>query len=341
MPRSLPRRPRVVLAMAPDIATALFDASSLTRLITVADVDPELVIDDFSDPRAAEALSAAEVLLTGWGAPVLDADALAAAPRLRAVVHSAGSVRRHITGACWRRGLQITSAAWANALPVAEYTVAMIVFANKRLLRIREVYREHRGVRPDLHRLYAGTGNYHRTVGIVGASRIGRRVLELLRAYDLDVLLHDPYATPSQAASLGAELVDLDELCQRSDVVSLHAPQLPETRHFIDGARLAMLPDGATLINTARGTLVDQDALIAELSTGRIDAVIDVTDPDVLPADSPLYDLPNVFLTPHVAGSLGTELQRLATASIDEIERYAAGSPFAHAIKQEDLEYTA
>jgi phosphoglycerate dehydrogenase-like enzyme len=86
---------------------------------------------------------------------------------------------------------------------------------------------------------------------------------------------------------------------------------------------------------------VDQDALIAELSTGRIDAVIDVTDPDVLPADSPLYSLPNVFLTPHVAGSLGTELQRLAMASVDEIQRYAAGLPFAHAIKQEDLEYTA
>ena len=341
MPRSLSRRPRVLLAMAPDTAAALFDASSMTRLVTVADIDPTFVVDDLGDPASVVALSAAEVLLTGWGAPVLDADALAAAPRLRAVVHAAGSVRRHITEACWRRGLHITSAAWANALPVAEYAVAMIVFANKRLFRIRQFYRENRGIQPDLRQLYAGAGNYHRTVGIVGASRIGRRVLELLRAYDLDVLLYDPYATPSQAASLGAQLVGLDELCRRSDVVSLHAPQLPETRHLIDAPRLATLPDGATLINTARGALVDQDALIAELSTGRIDAVIDVTDPDLLPGDSPLYDLPNVFLTPHVAGSLGTELQRLATASIDEIERYAAGLPFAHAIRQEDLEYTA
>ncbi|HEY4020294.1 MAG TPA: hydroxyacid dehydrogenase [Pseudonocardiaceae bacterium] len=333
--------PRILLAMTPDIAPRLFDSRARTRLAAIADVDPDFVVDDFTVPDAAEALAETEVLLTCWGAPVLDATVLASAPRLRAVVHAAGSLRRHITEACWRRDLQITSAAWANALPVAEYTVAMIIVANKRLLRVRDLYRRHRGTRLDLHQLYTGAGNYDQTVGIVGASRIGRRVLELLRPYDLRVLLYDPYSTPAYAESLGAKLVGLDELCQRSDVVTIHAPQLRDTEHLIDAARLAMLPDGATLINTARGTLVDQDALVAELATGRIDAIIDVTDPDVLPADSPLYNMPNVFLTPHVAGSLGTELHRLGAAAIEEIQRYAAGLPFAHAIKREDMERTA
>jgi phosphoglycerate dehydrogenase-like enzyme len=335
------RRPRVLLAMNPDLAPDLLDHASRTRLAEVADIDFKLVVDDFPGSAAAAALREADLLFTCWGVPELDEPTLAAAPRLRAVVHAAGSIRRHITEACWRRGLLVSSAAWANALPVAEYTVAVVLLANKRVLRIRDAYRAQRGIRPDLQALYVGAGNYHRTVGIVGASRIGRRVLELLRPYDLELLLYDPFLTQAQASAMGARLVGLDELCARSDVVSIHAPQLPTTRHLIDRDRLALLRDGATLVNTARGSLVDQDALITELSTGRIDAVIDVTDPDVLPADSPLYDLPNVLLTPHIAGSLGNELHRMAATAVDEVERYAAGLPFAHPVSQEDMEHSA
>ncbi|NEE43366.1 hydroxyacid dehydrogenase, partial [Streptomyces sp. SID8455] len=87
------------------------------------------------------------------------------------------------------------------------------------------------------------------------------------------------------------------------DVVSIHAPELPQTRHLFDAGRLALMRDGATLVNTARGSLVDTDALVKELVSGRIDAVLDHTEPEVLPVDSPLYDLPNVLLTPHIAGS--------------------------------------
>jgi phosphoglycerate dehydrogenase-like enzyme len=334
-------RPRVLLAMNPDIAPELLDDASMIRLGATADIDFDLVVNDYTSPGATAALHQAEVLLTCWGAPAIDETVLAAAPRLRAVVHAAGSVRRLITEACWRRGLSITSAAWVNALPVAEYTVAVILLANKRVLHVRDAYRQHRGARLDLHTLYTGAGNYHRTVGIVGASRIGRRVLHLLHPYDLDLLLYDPFLTPAQAAGLGAQLVGLDELCARSHVVSVHAPELPTTHHLIDRGRLALLRDGATLINTSRGTLVDQDALTAEASTGRIDAVIDVTEPDILPADSPLYDLPNVLLTPHIAGSLGNELHRMAAAAVDEIARYAAGLPFAHPLSREDLEHSA
>jgi phosphoglycerate dehydrogenase-like enzyme len=334
-------RPQVLLAMNPDVAPRLLDPDSKARLAAVADIDLRLVVNDFTDLAAAAALRETELLLTCWGAPTLDEQVLAAAPRLRAVVHAAGSVRKLVTEACWDRGIHVTSTAWANAQPVAEYTLATEQLANKPVLRIRDVYREHRGARLDLHAMYTGAGNYGRTIGIIGASRIGRRVLELLRPYDLDLLLYDPFLTTAQASALGARLVSLDELCCRSDVVSVHAPQLPTTRHLINSSRLALLRDGATLINTARGSLVDQDALIAEVSTGRIDAVIDVTEPDILPADSPLYDLPNVLLTPHIAGSLGNELHRMAAAAVDEVERFAAGLVFAHPMSRGDLERSA
>ncbi|MFI5530628.1 hydroxyacid dehydrogenase [Kitasatospora sp. NPDC051853] len=322
------------------LAERLIDRETLGRLTELADLDPQLVVDDFTTPAALAALAEAEVIVSSWGCPPLDETVLAAAPRLRAVIHAAGSVKHHITEACWQRGLEVTSAAWANALPVAEYTVAAVLLANKQLLRIREDYRARR-TRHDWQDAYATTGNYRRTVGVVGASRIGRRVLELLRPYDLELLLHDPYVTAEEARELGARSVELDELCAASDVVTVHAPELPATHHLIDARRLALMPDGATLVNTSRGSLLDQDALVAELVTGRLNAVLDVTVPEVLPADSPLYELPNVVLTPHVAGSLGGELHRMAAAAADELARFAAGLPFAHPVLPQDIARSA
>ncbi|MFJ4777598.1 hydroxyacid dehydrogenase [Streptomyces sp. NPDC088762] len=327
--------------MAPELLPRLLDDAGARRLHEVAALDPECVADDFRRPGVAAALAEAEVLLTFWGAPAVDARALAAAPRLKAVVHAAGSVKHLVTDACWERGITVSSAALANSLPVAEYTVAMVLLSNKRVLELREEYRSVRGLRHDWHQRYGHAGNYRRTVGIVGASRIGRRVIELLRPYDLELLVYDPYLTGRQAERLGARGVGLDELCRASDVVSLHAPALPETRAMIDRRRLALMRDGVTLINTARGALVDGPALTEELVSGRLRAVIDVTEPEVLPAESPLYDLPNVLLTPHIAGSLGNELHRMADSAIEEIARYAAGLPFAHGVRREDLDRTA
>lgn len=252
------------------------------------------------------------------------------------MVHAAGSVKHHITPACWERGLRVTSAAAANALPVAEYTLAAILLAGKDVLPAARRYRELRAPH-DWRAELAGHGNYRRCVGIVGASRIGRRVIELLRPFDLEVLLFDPYVDAGTAARLGAEQVGLDELCARSRIVSVHAPELPATRHMIGAAQLAAMPDGATLINTSRGSLIDGDALLPELVSGRLNAVLDVTEPEVPPASSPLYDLPNVLLTPHVAGSLGDEIHRLADFALDEVARYASGLPFADPVTPEDL----
>ncbi|MDT3399775.1 hydroxyacid dehydrogenase [Streptomyces sp. B1866] len=321
--------------MEPGVAPRLFGAERLDRLTALADVDPGLVADDFAAPAAARALRAAEVVVSCWGCPPLDEAVLAAAPRLRAVVHAAGSVRGHVTDACWDRGILVSSAAWANALPVAEYTVAAVLMANKGLFTVRDDYRRRRA-RPDWRGDYPHVGNYGKTVGVVGASRVGRRVLRLLRPYDLRLLVYDPYLGPGEARRLGAAAADLDELCAACDVVSVHAPELPATRHLVDRRRLALMRDGATLVNTARAALVDQDALLAELVSGRLHAVLDVTDPEVPPPGSPLYDLPNVVLTPHAAGSLGTELHRLAAAALDELARYAAGLPFAHPVHRAD-----
>ncbi len=294
----------------------------------------------FDEPRADALLGEAEILLSGWGCPPLTAAVLDRAPRLRGVFHAAGTVKHHVTEACWERGLVVSSAAAANALPVAEYTLAAILWANKRVFALRERYREVRQLRL-WSREAPGLGNFRRCVGIVGASHIGRRVIELLRPFDLEVHVCDPYLDDAGAANLGARRAELDDLLASCDVVSLHAPALPETRHLLDRRRLALLRDGATLVNTARGWLVDHEALEAELSSGRISAVIDTTEPEVLPASSPLYDLPNVFLTPHIAGAQGEETVRLLDLALDEIERFVRGEALVHEVRRADLEHVA
>lgn len=330
--------PTALLSMGPGIAERLFTPVQRERLTALVDTDPALVAHRLTDPApgVAAALAGAELLITCWGAPPLTACVLAAAPRLRAVVHAAGSVKHHITPACWDRGIQVTSAAGANALPVAEYTLAAILFAGKNVLGTAHRYRQLRAPH-DWRAELAGHGNYRRCVGIVGASRIGRRVIELLRPFDLDVLLFDPYVDTGAAARLGAVKVGLDELCARSRVVSVHAPELPATRHMIGAAQLAAMADGTTLINTSRGSLIDGDALLPELVSGRLNAVLDVTEPEVPPAGSPLYDLENVLLTPHVAGSLGDEIHRMGDFALDEVARYVQGLPFADPVTPDGL----
>ncbi|WP_234358932.1 hydroxyacid dehydrogenase [Plantactinospora sp. BC1] len=335
----MPDRPAAALAMQPWALPALFPTDLLQRLRTLVRLAPDAVLTSFDTPAARAALGEIEVLVTAWGCPPIDERVLAATPRLRAVVHAAGSVKRHVTPAVFERGIAVSSAAQANAVPVAEYTVAAVVFAGKRAL-VRAHWYAHDRTGGDW-RSGTGTGLYGRTVGVIGASRIGRLVLERLRAFDVQPLLADPYLSTAEARQLGAELVDADELCRRSDVVSIHAPELPETRHLLDSRRLALLPDGATVVNTARGSLVDTAALTEHCRSGRIDAVLDVTEPEPLPADHPLLRLPNVLVTPHLAGSQGHELRRLGEHAVAEVARLANGQPLAGRVRGRDLDRIA
>jgi len=291
------------------------------------------LIDARFEAQASEVfdrLGEVEIIVSTWGMPAADELFLARAPGLRGIFYAAGSVKGFVTPALWERGIAVSSAAPMNAVPVAEYTVAVILLANKRCWTYMRHTRADAGVAEV-------PGNYRRAVGIIGASMVGREVIRLLRHTDLSILLYDPFVDAGEAASLGARKVELPELMAASDVVSLHAPNLPELRHMIDGELLAKMKDGATFINTARGALVDEAALLPELRTGRLYAVLDVTDPEPPAAGSPLYTLPNVIYTPHIAGSMDAECERMADFAIDELERFLAGQPLRNPIRPEAL----
>ncbi|MFD6495541.1 hydroxyacid dehydrogenase [Streptomyces sp. NPDC060188] len=335
----MPKRPVAMFAMTAENVPRVFPADALGRLRELVDIDPTVVARDFTDPDVRERLAVTEILITGWGCPVLGAGALEAAPELRAVLHAAGSVKGFTTQAVWDRGIAVSSAAAANALPVAEYTLAMILLAGKNVFAYRDRLRDERAF--PYGEILPGVGNFGRRVGVVGASRIGRRLIELLRPFDLRVSLADPYVDEAGAAALGVPLLPLDALLAGSDIVTVHAPQTPETRHLVGRRELALMPAGAVLVNTARGSLVDHDALVAELRSGRISAVLDVTDPEPLPADSPLLGLPNAFVTPHLAGSQGNEVARLGATVLGELERLLAGRELEFRVDESELERTA
>lgn len=330
-------RPRVAFAMASnELREGLIDTKSFARLSAVADVVDTDVMTEFESVRSRKILAETTALITGWGSPVIDDSVLDQAPGLRLVAHAAGTVKRHVTSAVWDREVVVTTAAEANAIPVAEYALAHILLAGKDAFTAQAQQRiTQSALRKDM--LRRDTGNNGNTVGIIGASRTGRLLLELLESFDQRILLADPTLSPADAASLGAELVPLEELMRRSKVVSLHAPVLPSTLGMIGAAELALMQNGSTFINTARGVLVDHDALRAELRHGRISAVLDVTAPEPLPDGDELYTLPNVVMTPHIAGSAGNELARMGALAVEEVERLAQGSEAKHRITREIL----
>ncbi|MFF9017439.1 hydroxyacid dehydrogenase [Streptomyces sp. NPDC014870] len=306
--------------MRPGLLPLLFPEDLMVRLNRCLDLGSPDAFHDLRGRRGRSALARAEVLVTSWGCTPLDDELLDAAPRLKAVIHAAGSVKHHLSEEAWRRGILVSSAADANIEPVVDFTIAMITLAGKRALPLAARY-----ARGHLPALRDSPGNDGRVVGVVGASRIGRGVIARLRTSGFRVLVHDPYLTPEEARRLDAEPSDLDTLCACSDIVSLHAPDLPETRHLIDARRLSLMTDGAILINTARGSLVDTEALVQHCGSGRIDAVLDVTDPEPLPSGHPLFALPNVVITPHLAGVQGNEIRRFGSYATAEVERYTHG----------------
>ena len=311
-----------------------FTERTIDAIAHLVHLDRE-VTDTLTDEWLLPRLAGLDGLITGWGSLPLTAERLDAAPRLRYVIHSAGSVKSLVSAAMWERAIRITSAANVNGRPVAQFALGLLFTCLKDVFRYQaELKREGRAA---WRRSPETAGYYRTTVGVIGAGNVGRELLRLLQPHDFRVLVHDPQVSQSAARGLGAEPVELGALLREARAVVLVAPNIPENRHMIGMPQLAQMPDGAYFINPGRGALVDHDALIAELQTGRLTACLDVTDPEPPPEGSPLYTLPNCILTPHVAGSLNDECLRLGDQVLEEITRLVEGRPFDNEVTQDAL----
>lgn len=286
----------------------------------------------------SELLEEIDVLMSGWGAPVIDDHFLAKAPKLRAIFYAAGAIGSWATDAVWKRGLTVSSASAANAIPVAEYTFAMIILGLKKILPMLR----RPGSEPDIHLGTTVPGNFSQTVGLVSYGLIARKLYSLLRATELKVVVYDPFLSEAEAERSRVEKVGLDELFERSQAVSLHTPLLPETAGMITAQQLSRMRRNSVLINTARGGLIKQDELV-EIARVRQDVqfILDVTTPEPLPADSPIHSLQNVFVTPHIAGSVGQECERMGQYMADELKRYVQKRPLLWSVDPSNMKFTA
>lgn len=323
--------PLVYVAVSPERVRELHLDEYLPRLAGTARVERWEGAGNPPLDAVSDALRRAAVVFTGWGTPSLT-PLTAWTPQtfaVRLIAHTAGTVKSLIPREALERGLLVTHAAESLAESVAEFTIGAIIMSRRQFV-------------PSVNRLKAGQPRLPlarmrelggSTVGIIGASSIGRRVMRLLAPWEPTILLYDPYCPPQVAAEHGATPVSLDELLRRSDVVTLHAPVTPETIGMLGAAEFGAMKGGALFVNTARGRLIDPDALLEELQSGRIDALLDVTDPtEPLPPDSPFFSLENCVVAPHMAAVTVEARQRQSLFTVEETLRYLRGEPLRYQV---------
>lgn len=313
----------------------VFGQGRRQRIEQLTDLYPE-VVNGHNFGEHADILRDVEVIFATWGMPSLSAKQLAGMPALRAVFYAAGNVKGFARPLVYNN-IVLVSAWGINAIPVAEMALAQV------LLSCRGYYRAMRGY-SDTHdqseaKSFHRTGVFGETVGLIGMGMIGKRLNGLLKRFSFRVIANDPFLTEEQARELDVEHTPLEELFRRSYVISNHIPDLPSTKAVLDGPLFELMREGATFINTGRGAQVVEGDLIRVLRERRdLTALLDVTFPEPPASDSELWTLPNVWISPHVGGSVGDEVVRMADCVIDEFVAWESGRPLRYRVTREVLE---
>lgn len=327
----------IVLLMKDSLRKTIFDAKTLKRLEDFGNVYINDCDQDPDSDRVKRLIKDAHIIITSWGCPTLDKYILDSAPNVELVAHAAGTVKGIVSDSLWDRGIRVTGSAKAIGIGVAETALGFTIASLKNMWRLSKNTREGEWAlgKEDVREVYDVN------IGVIGAGRAGRHYIELIKNFDVNILLYDPTIDDNTANKMGVKKVELEKIFKESDVLSIHAPSIPETDHMVNANTLAMMKDDAIIINTARGSIIDEDALIIELKKGRLFACIDVTDPEPPSKDHPFRTLPNVILTPHIAGAVNNGLYRIGNYVAEEIALYEAGEDMDGEILREELESLA
>jgi phosphoglycerate dehydrogenase-like enzyme len=284
------------------------------------------------------ALRGIEYIFSTWGMPTLSEEQVAQMPALKAVFYAAGSVQ-DFARPFLNHGVTVVSAWAANAVPVAQFVTAQVLLAVKGYFSAERICRTSQG-RNSFVNSYPG--NFGNTVSLLGAGMVGTKTIECLKPFGFHLLVYDPFLSPARAANLDVTPVSLDDAFAHGDVVSNHIANLPATRRMLGGALFERMRPYATFINSGRGATVDEAGMLDVLARRPdLTALLDVTDPEPPAPDSRIYQLENVLLTPHIAGSLGREVLRQADYVIGEFQRLRKGEPLRYAVSLEMLQTMA
>ncbi len=315
----------------------LFSEKTLKKIASLGDFTMNEGCADEND--IIKAIEGAEIAITAWGNNMLTKEALDAAPNLKLILHAGGSVKPIVCDEVWERGIRVVGSQKAIGTGVAETALGLTISASKNIYALNEGL--HNGVRwsdgkENIRELY------ELTVGVISAGWVGRHYIKLLSNFDVDILLYDPFVTDEDAEKMGCRKADLETLLAASDIISVHAPSLPETFHMFNEDTLKLMKKDAVLINTSRGSLIDENALYDHMTAGNLKyACLDVYEKEPLALDSKLRTVPNIILTPHLAGLSQNGRLRIGAHVAEEIERYLNGEDPVCEIKYEMLERMA
>lgn len=322
-------RPKVFVVPGGELQAQLFPEPVRQALAGFAEPIYNDATERITGSDLSARLAGCQGVVTGWGTPKLTVEVLDQAPDLRVVSHAAGSIKFLLPDPpeeFFRRGLRLTTATSTMSRYVAECTLMLTIACLRRVSQFREEMKHtelwwgtHSALRPDTL--------IEKRVGLVGLGSITWEFVRLLQPFACDLWAYSTHADPARAAAAGIKLVELDDLMANCDVACLFAAVRPDTIGLISRARLKLMRDGAVLVNTARGALVDEPALIEELQARRLWAGLDVTDPEPPAADSPLRTLSNVVMTPHVGGPVPSRYWDMAAFAVEELRRFFAGEP--------------
>lgn len=302
------------------------------RLESVAEVEYNTMERNFTPEELKERLRGKDIALTGWGTGLFDETVLEGNDTLRLIAHTGGSVTPVMSDEAYERGIRVISGNEMYAESVAE---SVIAYALASLRRIPEFIDRTRSG-DWYHAGEVWEGLLDQTVGVIGFGMTSRHLFRMGKAFRLKFkVLEKPYLTSEVQQEYGFTTASLEEIFRTCKIVSLHCGMTKSYYHLVNRRLLEMMPDGALLINTARGPVIDEQALVAELKRGRIKAVLDVYEQEPLPADSELRSLPNVYSIPHMGGPTFDRRRMIAMALIDDIERLERGEALHMEITRE------
>ena len=309
----------------------VFGQGRRERIAALTDLYPDIIHAGNFEQHAAK-LADIEVIFATWGMMNFTAAQRAKLPKLKAVFYAAGNVKAFAPSLI-ENGITLVSAWAVNAVPPAEMCLSQILLSLRGYFRTVRQYREQKSFDA---KKYWRPGVMDETVGLIGLGYIGALLRQKLRDYPVKVIAHDPFLTKERAAELDVTPVSLEDLFAKAYIVSNHIPDLETTRGVLHKKLFASMRDGATFINTGRGAQVVEADMIAVLKARPdLTALLDVTAPEPPTADSELWRLPNVIISPHIGGTTGHEVVRLADCAVDEFEAWQKGRPLRYEVTRE------
>ncbi|NHN33976.1 hydroxyacid dehydrogenase [Paenibacillus agricola] len=327
---------RKILVQIPHNQVELFfTPESLEAIKLLGEVEWNPHDRPFTEEELKARIQGVDTVITTWrSAPITD-EVLKNADQLKLVAHMAGSVKPILpTTAIYRKGIRVLNSNYAIGVSVSESVLALILALGHRIIPVDRVMGAGGHPKSAAYESYELRG---RTVGLVGLGMVAREVIQLLKPFGVRLLGFDPFVNPETARNLGVELKPLHDLITQSHIISLHAPKVPETFQMIGKEELSLIRDGAILINTARGDLIDEEALIEELKKARFYAGLDVFTVEPLSADSVFRNMSNVIARPHLAGVNPDSRLRIGTLMVQELQHFYNEESLRFEVKEEQL----